>query len=220
MNSFYTISRSSFLLGHKVKIGQKEEWLTSHEVWALQVLQYLSLQRPERSDKTWLIRYRHYIREIERTCPKKSLVLAISQTTNERVCCLAVWLRGRCCGSLGTDAVSKHAQASNESLRKEVARCLKRLSAWEQLRHLSETDPSPRVRRLASQSPSIPYATRFEKFAQLLRRIEVSNTKPEMMISSEVDFLEGRRPKPQWLIKLILDRIHQLVSSASGRASK
>ena len=77
--------------------------------------------------RTWLLRYRADFREMLRIRPTALLSYLCQQTTHEGLRCLAVWLRGRCGGTLGTVAIAVHRKSPSWKVRKEVARTLQRM---------------------------------------------------------------------------------------------
>lgn len=170
-------------------------------------------EAPAVEDAGWLLAHRHRVRTVERLKSKAALTLVIARTEDERLRRLAVWLRGRCGGALETATVSRFATSPDRALRKEVVRCLKRLSAWAELRAIAETDPDPQIRRLATQSGSRPYANRLAGYCEGIPRRLFQRPSPDVFVAPEFEAGQGRPPKPQWLIRMILDRIRRLVAA-------
>ena len=197
---------------YRFHIGGDKYRLNRASVSALKLLGHIVEQTPDPNDIAWLLPLRETIREIERINPSGALTLVVDRTDNERLRYLAIWLRGRCGGTLGASTVSRF---SDRTLRKEVTRCLKRLSAWAELRDIAESDPDPQIRQLATRSPSKPYATRLAGFSQHIPRRMIARSKSELVVSPKLDVREGRPPKPRWLIRAVLERIHQLVNPPS-----
>lgn len=92
----------------------------------------------------WLIPFRKQIREIQRINSRGILSLTVERTPDPKLRLLAIWLRGRCGGTLGTSILADYVTHLDPQTRKEVARALKRMSAWVQLRQLADTDRSIR----------------------------------------------------------------------------
>lgn len=168
------------------------------------------------NDVSWLLPLRPRIREIERANARAALCLAISHTNQERLRLLAIWLRGRCGGSLGTSIVAAYATSPDRMFRKEVARCLKRMSGWSELRLMEASELDPQIRRLATQASPATYKSRLSQFCQNVRLSGTSPTESQLYVSAAVDNRQGRPPRPAWLIRLFLERIHRLVNRTTS----
>jgi hypothetical protein len=162
----------------------------------------------------WLLSHRDAIREIDSLKTRAFLSYTISTSSDDRVRRLAIWLRGRCGGYVGNAIVARFAVHNDASIRKEVARSLKRLSAWVALRAMATYDPNPRIRAIASQ-PAIPsHSRRQSRFLENVEALRTSSAETPLRIASSVTFTEGRPARPNWLIRQILTRIHALVTGA------
>ena len=200
---------------YRFRIGGKKCRLGRGGVRALTLLAHIVQQTPDRDDIAWLLPLRSHIRELERVNPRAALALVIERTDNERVRCFAIWLRGRCGGTFGTSSVSRFCTSSDRAIRKETARCLRRLGAWAELRNIAAGDPDPRIRRIATPSPSQPYAIRLATFSQHIPRRLTVRRKSELFVAPEVGVRQRHPPKPRWLIRMILERIHRLVTGSN-----
>ena len=112
-------------------------------------------------DLSWLFRLRNHIREVQALHSRSVLSLVVERTEDPTLRLLAIWLRGRCGGSLGTSSLAKFATHPDEQTRKEVARALKRMGDWVQLRELADDEPNARVRRMATPRPTRSYLQRY-----------------------------------------------------------
>ncbi|QDU91608.1 hypothetical protein Pla175_50380 [Pirellulimonas nuda] len=200
---------------YQFRLGGKKYRLGASGVRALTLLAGLVEQTPDRGDVGWLLRRRGDVREIERINPSAALILVVDRAQDDRLRCLAVWLRGRCGGVLGAATVSRLSTSTDRTLRKEAARCLRRLKAWAALRAIAEADPDPQIRALATQSPSVPFTTRLAGFSRRLSRRLASPATPGLWVSPDASFEQGRPPKPRRLIRLILERIHRLAAGTA-----
>lgn len=196
-------------------VGGKRFRLGSVGLRALYLLTEIGQRWRSASDHYWLLPLRPCIREIQLQNPRAALCLAISQTRDERLRVLAVWLRGRCGGSLGTSVVATHANSRQRLLRKEVARCLRRMSGWSDLRLIEAVEADPRIRRLAMQPRPPSHASRLTQFCQNLRRSVKPQSEPQLYLAPWIESRQGRLPRSPWLIRLFLEHIHRLVSRSA-----
>lgn len=167
------------------------------------------------TDPSWPIRLRKRLRQIESLNSRSVLSLVVERTDDPTVRLLAIWLRGRCGGSLGTSTLAKFATHPDDQTRKEVARALKRMGAWVQLREMADNHTSERIRRMATSEPLRPYCGRLADFSSHFPRIEVPSVKLPLFVSTELDVGQGRPPKSRWVIRMILERIHRIVAGQS-----
>ena len=215
MNPLSAIYGFSVSRNYRFGIGSKKFRLGRRGVRALELLAKIAERTADPNDGPWLLRRRHLIREIEQISPRAPLTLVIDRTGDERLRVLAIWLRGRCGGTLGVSAVAHFSTSSSRVLRKEVARCLKRLSAWADLRKMAETDAAPQIRRLATQWPSQPYASRLATSSRHFSRRLVRFRRSQLFMSPDLDLTQGHPPKHRQLIREILQRIRQLVAKST-----
>ncbi|MCC6508231.1 MAG: HEAT repeat domain-containing protein [Pirellulaceae bacterium] len=168
---------------------------------------------------TWLLARRDTIREIESLNCRSVLSLIADRTSDPKMRLLAVWLRGRCGGYIGTTILSRYTRSPSFQLRKETARALNRLSAWSVLAEVAESDSSERIRRIATPPLPKPHSRRLEDFSRNVQPIRVTLKPPPIWISPEVRPSEGKRPKSVLLIRQILEHIHALVTHQSIRST-
>jgi len=213
-----TMYGSWALRGYRFYVGPKRFVLRAGGVRTLELLaemveKWLDAERPAR-----LVSLRAQIREIEHMACRAALCLAIESTADERLRRLAIWLRGRCRGTLGTSIVARYRTSPDPAIRKEVARALMRMDGWAELRQMEREDPDPRVRRMAVQPSPRPYAARLDSFVRCVPRLDVEPDETPLIVAPDVDPAAGRPPKPAWLIGMILERIHRLVSGLAHPA--
>jgi hypothetical protein len=67
------------------------------------------------------------------------------------------------------------------------------------------------VRRIATPVATRPFGRRLTDFTRHVAGRSVAPHKHPLFVSPEVDLRQGKRPKPGWFIRLILERIQLLV---------
>lgn len=162
----------------------------------------------------WLLPHRAAIREITELKTRIFLSYRIDATDDLRDLRFAIWLRGRCGGYAGSTVITRFARHPNPYIRKEVARSLRRLSAWPALREMAMHDPEARIRALASQPPSHSYGRRQERFLKSLHVFKASGAPTPLVVSPQVDVTQATPTRQPWFIRRILLRIHSLVTGA------
>lgn len=168
-----------------------------------------------RTDGKWPFQLRNHFRRIKSIGATHVLALVVDRTKDRTLRILAIWLRGRAGGTRGTSVVARFSVDPDTQTRKEVARALKRMAAWSQLRKMEADDPSPRVRQMASCRPAQSYEARLAKLTQDLSRLEVTPVEQKLVVSPELDLRNGRPPKSSSFMRMILDRIRRLVREHS-----
>ena len=166
---------------------------------------------------TWLFSHRDKIKEIESLNNRGVLSLIVERTPDRKLRLLAIWLRGRCGGYMGTSILKRYTTSDDFQLRKETVRALKRLSAWTILTEVADNDSSERIRRLASPVLAKPHHRRLLEFARNVQPINVNSTARPLWISPEIRRFEGKCPKSVLLIRQILERIHALLTHNAMR---
>jgi hypothetical protein len=167
------------------------------------------------ADQSWPFSVRKQIKQVQDLNASALLCLVVERTDDPTVRILAIWLRGRCGGSLGTASLAKFAHHPDDQIRKEVARALKRMGAWAQLREMAENDTSERIRRMATSEPSRPYRDRLSDFSRRFPRVNVASVKQPLFVSPQLELGQGRPPKSRSVIRMILERIHRIVAGQS-----
>ena len=201
--------------GLRYERRSKRFLLQAEDVRALEMLIEMARFEPAPGDFGWMLEFREQIRQIERIDPRAALSLVIDLTPHQRIRCLAIWLRGRCGGKLGTLSVEPFLYSQDRTMRKEAVRCLKRLGAWSQLREIEAADPDPRIRRLARQSAPRSHHSRWVRFARNVDSRPARNPRRSLFVSPQVGRGGGCPPKQPSRMRQILKRIHLLVSKAS-----
>ena len=171
-------------------------------------------------DGTWPFRLRPLIRQVQALDATPVRCLVVERTTDPTLRIMAIWLRGRCGGSLGTSSLAKFATAGespsrspeDDRTRREVARALKRMGAWAPLREMAEHDPDPRIRRIATAQPARPYRQRLAEYTRRVSRVSAATGKQPLVVAPDLDLSQGRPPKSQSIIRAILEHIHRLVT--------
>ena len=197
---------------HTYRLQGKKYRLRKSGTQTLRFIATLIESMPEsQGDRNWIIPFRDRIRDIERLDAREALTYVTQRTQSENVRCLAVWLRGRCGGQFGAELIGECRSDSNETIRKEVARSLKRMQAWSLLREIEATDASPRVCRMARSTEPRSHEDRVGDFLRDKPRLSVPRSRMELQISDECEFNSSRPPKSRWFIRLILLQIRRLV---------
>lgn len=168
------------------------------------------------TNPSWPFRLRNKIRQVQALNSRSVLSYVVESAGDPVLRLLAIWLRGRCRGSLGTSSLALFATHPDDKIRKEVARALRRMGAWVQLREMADNDTSERIRRMATAEPLRPYRDRLAEFSGHFAHFEVPSVSFPLFVSPEVDVRQGRPPKPGWVIRVILERIHRLITGRSG----
>lgn len=206
--------------GCRFRLGGRRYYVGSRGIRTLRLLAEFHDSWSTCADRSWPFRLRNQIRKAPTISARSVLSLVVERTADPTLRVLAIWLRGRCGGSLGTASLAKFSTHPDDQTRKEVARALKRMGAWVQLRPMAECDPNPRIRRIATIQASRAYGLRLTDFSSHFPKREVRSVQRELVVAPELDLSQGRPPKPRWVIRGILERIHHLVGGHSrGRPS-
>jgi len=129
---------------------------------------------------------------------------------------LTVWLLGRIGNRCTTSVVSALSDDGDVRVRKEVAKALRRLTAWAELREIAAREDDPVVRRFATQAevPPREFSERMTRFLDS----DVENVgQPDGTVSGarplhvNTTIGGGSPPKSRWYIRLILEHIRWLV---------
>jgi hypothetical protein len=190
--------------------GERKRQLGRNGVRVLTLLACVFEHQPAAADPAWLLSWRAELRAIARSRSREALTLVVDRAPDVRLRRLAIWLRGRCGGTLGTAIVARSSASPDCRTRKEAAHCLRRMSAWSELRRMAESDPDPRIRRIATQQPPKTFSRRLAAVSQFARQHDIETGQRPLVESAELN-LSGRPARRSWLIRLVLERIHQLV---------
>lgn len=164
------------------------------------------------TDIRWALAVREEVRRIKSLNARWVLSLVIERTPDPRMRVLAIWLRGRCGGYIGTSILADYASSPDFQTRKETARALKRMSGWTHLAKMAASDPDARIRRIATPAPAKPYSSRLAKFSSNIHPVAVSTERRHLWVLPCLRIGEGKPPKSVTAIRAILERIHRLVT--------
>ena len=199
-------------IGYRFRLNGKRYQITQEGVATLQLLLSLHARARNASDHNWAIRARALIEKIEYYGDTPTLTLVATRARHSTIRDLAIWLRGRCGGRIGSRAIAEFASDPNFSTRKEVVRALKRMADWPTIRSMAENDPSPRIRRLATCQPARPIKQRVEDFS---KHVQPQRTRPpskmRLFVWPDADLTEQTPPRSASFFRVILQRIARLV---------
>ncbi len=203
----YVIDKDSKFLveGRKIRLGKRG-------VRVLNMLANIACKKTSSSGETWLLPCRAQIRELEQLQHRIYLIIAAKNSRNPVLQCLAIMIRGRCHGTFGVPSIVRLYDTSDPAIRRHVVRCLKRLGAWAELRHIAEAEMDAKIQQLATQTPGRPFEDRRKNFLEHIPRLFFEPGQPPLVIAPDVDFQHGKPAKPISLIRAVLERIHKLVS--------
>lgn len=172
------------------------------------------------TQRSWLLSYRPQIREIQRRKCTNILSRIAEASTDPKVQLLAIWLLGRCGRCAGTKRIAPFMQSRDRQVRKELVRAFRRMSAWAELRALIRTESDPRILRMARLQTARPFGERLVKFAKSVdQRSEPDrpDAAQPLLIQPGLSCENGLPAKSRTLIRVILERIHRLVSFRNRR---
>lgn len=194
------------LFGRKYRVG-------ASGLKALKLLEEAYYCFRDRQHTSWPFALRSIVRQIRNVDGKSTLCFVAANTDNPTIRILAIWLRGHCGGTIGTQVLSQFCHHGDDQTRKEVARALKRMSAWEALSKFAR-DSNSRIARLASCKAPAPFSSKFERFATSVASLETPLPSKKMAfdLHVELDRRVARPPKSPKVIREILLRIKKLLS--------
>lgn len=150
-----------------VRFGHKKFALYSADHAARRFLSRLSRRRLVQLDDSdrWLrlIAYLDDFRRLHRDRPIAGL-LWCSLYGDVEMQRIAVWLLGKSGNRAVIPALLRLAPHPQQSIRKEVARSLRRLNAWAELRAISGREADPEVLRFTVQPPPKSFPSRLAQF--------------------------------------------------------
>ncbi len=168
----------------------------------------------------WLLKYRPQIREIQRRKCTTILSRIAEASTDPKVQLLAIWLLGRCGRSAGTKQIAPYMRSHDRQMRKELVRAFRRMSAWTELRAMIRHESDPCILRMAMHQRVPPFADRLVKFTRSVDQrseFDSSSAAQSLLIRPGVSCKDGLPAKSRTLIRVILERIHRLVSFRNRR---
>ena len=210
-------------IGYPFSVGDRQCCLIADGVETLTLLTKIYHACTSSDKLTWALAVREEVRRIEVLNARGVLSLVVQRTPDPRMRRLAIWLRGRCGGYIGTAIVANFTSVPDFQTRKEAVRALKRMSGWAQLAQVASSDTSARIRRIAMPLPAKPYRNRLAKFSYNIEPIAASSVRGHLWVLPSLRLGSGKPPKSESAIRLLLERIHLLVSGQLqhlGRRSK
>ena len=130
---------------------------------------------------------------------------------------LLIWLRGRLGGRSGTEVIALYSDHPDWRMRKDVARTLKRLQAWAELRNLHKQEVHPKVRHIARQLAMRSFDDRLGAFCQSVKpRKFASSSSRSLFVDESVSFM-ATLPRPLKMLRQLLQQISISVSGARKR---
>lgn len=153
-----------------------------------------------------LFSFRDDFRTIIRLRPIRGLVwCAIYRGVPTRN--IAIWLLGRIRNRSVVSVLASFQHDPSPSVRKEVAKALRRMGAWALLREL-RNDSHPVVKRIATERSATPFQQRlFRYLHDDVRQSAVSTDRQKMNFSTRHQPFSGCPPKTGWYIRQVLTRI-------------
>jgi hypothetical protein len=195
--------------------------VTAADVEALAILARIRAAWPSTPNVHWLLPFRAVVRQ----CRAGTMfAYAAQQTQDPALRCLAVWLRGRRGGRLGSSTIAGLYRRGDVSLRKAVVRALQRMHAWAALRRIEACEPELRIRRLARQKTPRAYRSRMTQFITNVTPRQPGGL-PAFFEQQGLELDVGLQPRPATFFRAILERIRRLVrgtaaSTKSGSPQK
>ena len=195
----------------RIYLLEKKYRLSAGSVKSLGLFLDLVTAAAKAHDTRWLIRDRETIRMLVRLRPVLALTHVIQKSEHDEVIRLAIWLRGRCGGSIGSSLVAAHTKSESPRIRRAAARCLLRMHAWQHLTKMFE-DSDEYVRRLANQLPlSRSFEERLEDFATGVQHRPVAHGTTRLLVSPDVTIEKPIPPRPREFFRRLLLRIRRSV---------
>lgn len=186
------------------------------------------LRQGSNSSLPILLALRQDFRAIEANRPIPGLVRCVADGDSDTRR-LAIWLLGRIRNRCTTSVVAMYSRDRDIPVRKEVAKTLRRLEAWAELREIVTREYDPVVRRIAklAEAPPREFSERMARFlgndVEIVEQPdEVGPGAKSLHVNTTVG--DGTPPKSRWYIRLILEHIRWLVgrqaSKFSGKQAK
>ncbi len=160
-----------------------------------------------------LLRFRSAIRECETESCRAALSHLIEMTPSHDMRIIALWLRGRCGGYVGSQMIAKLAESEEERVRFLAAKAMQKMGVWATLADMAKNDPSERVRRIAAPRSTRKFRERLSSFSLNVESIPHTAKQRELFWSSEIDLRNPVRSKSLDFIRRVLLRIKNSVRS-------
>lgn len=161
----------------------------------------------------WLLKVRPQIREIIRRRCMGVLSRIVELAPDRRVRLLAIWLVGRCKGTVGTKRLARLIGCSDRQTHKQLAKAFRRMSAWAELRALMKVETDPRIRRLAQHSSQRSFEDCLAELKQVGKNKKLPTPNRKFEILPGVSCSDGKPAKSRTFIRIVLERIHRLVGT-------
>lgn len=200
--------------GKRVRLRERD---IAVNCWLMSLVQARQCERRTGKQPLTLLQHRHTLCEMtnHQPPPIAGLMVLLHRESDgpQELVQLAVWALGRCAGAIGISAVASLINDIRPAVRKEVARALRRMGGWAELRVMAAQDADIRVRRLALAAEPTPFADRLGRFVddQVQRRATTEPPKTSRMRFWLNTRLERHPPKSISLIRRLLRRIRRLV---------
>jgi hypothetical protein len=116
----------------------------------------------------------------------------------------------------GTKRLAKYLGSTDFQTRKELARAFKRKHAWAEIRALLKNERDARIIRLATGERQQAFDARLRNYTKSTSVSSVQPPSRTPYLANGVDLSSGAQAKSRTLIRIILERIHRLVSLRIG----
>lgn len=160
-----------------------------------------------------LLGFRSAIRKCESESCRAALSHLIERTPSHDLRIIALWLRGRCGGYVGSQMIAKLAESEEERVRFLAAKAMQKMGVWATLANMANNDPSERVRRIAAPRSPRKFRERLSNFSVNVESIPHTAKQRELFWSSEIDVRNPVRSKSLEFIRRVLLRIKSAVRS-------
>lgn len=180
----------------------------------LRLLSEIVESHTDDSDSNWLLKYRPQFREIIDLGTIPLLALVAQQNPNSGIRCLAIWLMGRCRTTLSSELVARFHYDLAPRNRREVIRALRRLGDTAMLARVAAVESDPELKVYAAEFQQRSHDDRLRQFVRTIEPSVIGQPAP-FELSAEVE-LKPHRPKPRWMIRLLLERIRRLLRGEEG----
>lgn len=165
---------------------------------------------------TSLLDHRERLAEIIDLGDQRVLTFLLTQAISRNSLALLIWLRGRCPGNFGTSIVASYRTPFfPASVRRQVAKALKRMQAWSTLHTMASCDDDARVRAVARTKRPALHGERMTSFLGHVAHLKSSSEPQPLYVSPAVELSKAWRLKSSEFIRMILERIHRLVRSGA-----
>jgi hypothetical protein len=194
--------------GARFYVDGNEYRFTATNLEHLELLAKIRAALPKSPSAFWLLPFRDLVRS---TTAGAIFAYAAQHSGDRVVRLLAVWLRGRRGGKLGTPTIAALYWGGDAPLRKTVVRALQRMHAWSALRRIEASEEDPRIRRLARQKRPRAYGSRMTQFIEHVTPCKSFAGETSLYECEGLQLDAGLQPRHQSFFRTILERIRRLV---------